>query len=167
MAERTGDPELDKLIEEFANHDMLWPDDEALPISEMRDRRKAKGMCGEVTTAFQAFVWHETDGAIYPDNVEMSDGASDARSPTFEEMGYGDHKPGEPRHLVSKFEMPSGTYLIDWTASQYGYKEFPMVQRLDAGQWQREWAIPRPELSNAASEMPSSAEPADDGLILG
>jgi hypothetical protein len=164
MAERTGDPKLDWLIEEFANHDMLWPDDEELPVRTMRNRRKAKGMCGEVTTAFQAFVWYETDGALYPENAAMSDEA-DARSPTFAQMGYGDRQPGEPRHLVSKVEMPSGTYLIDWTASQYGYKEFPLVQRLEGDQWQREWTVPRPELSNA-SDRPTPAGPFDDGLAL-
>jgi hypothetical protein len=142
MAERSGDPQLDALIEEFKAS--TWDDEEEgpVPMGEFRDPEYAFAMCGHVTQAFNAFLQSR---GIASQAIEMSDEGW-AADGTFDQWGYGDRpletNLGETNegHAVSMVEMPSGTYLIDWTGSQYNYTEFPMVQRLNqGGSWDRQW----------------------------
>jgi hypothetical protein len=132
MAERSGDPTLDKLIAEFSAQDFG-----SLPDINFQ------GMCDYVSEMFVS--WLNKRG-VEADYVSMSSTPErDADPPlhSFDELGYSDRGPGYSGHTVVKATMPSGTYLIDFTAAQYGYKEFPMIQKLDDGNWQREWTSSR------------------------
>lgn len=52
-------------------------------------------------------------------------------------------------HEATVVSVDGEIVMIDWTAGQYGYQEFPMVQRWDpkAASWQREFTV-RPKLSS-------------------
>jgi hypothetical protein len=72
---------------------------------------------------------------------------------TPEEHGYQDRTVnGLPDHGSSILEAPDGErLLVDWSASQYGYNEIPLVQRSLAGEpFEREFA--RPVLSSDSPE---------------
>lgn len=162
MAERSGDPDLDKLIEEFLNIENLSehpdtkdtyphrPDEDPTKLysPEMFGGEYAFGNCGHMTQTFNAFL--ERRG-IKAGVIEMTDDpewGTPAPDGSFADFGYGDRQnlfgPGGYEydgHAVSKVEMPTGTYMVDWTPAQYGYQEFPMVQKLNDGQWQRKWSM--------------------------
>ena len=157
MAERTGDPELDALIEEYLNQNQFdwwscngfdwatgefmgdtWSRDELRDksreqegdyapgdLSTLRNPDTAFGLCGDLARDFRVFL---ADHGI---NSRVLGGDPEAM--------YNDITEHEGGHAVTEVTMPSGTYMIDWTATQYGYTEFPMVQRLNEGQWEREW----------------------------
>jgi uncharacterized protein (DUF1810 family) len=127
MAERTGDPTLDKLIEEYFG--VLRSQ---MKVEELQDPQWAAGACVHETQRFVAFLQKNGVDAFI----------DDTRPYRPDEFGYQDRPlPGKfNQHIVAFVKMPSGTYMIDWTAAQYGYQEFPMVQRLnDEGSWDRQW----------------------------
>jgi hypothetical protein len=123
MAESTGDPELDVLIERFA--DKVWP--------EVETAADAEGKCDEISKRFVSYL--EKQGIKAETTTMESEWPDD-----YENSGYGDvPKHMRSWHTVVWIERPSGTYQVDFTASQYGYDEFPMVQRLAPSGWEREW----------------------------
>ncbi len=132
MAERTGDPELDKLIEEYmqrgyATSDTMGEDvgDEpswTFDINELRDPNNSLDMCSDISMDFWSFL----KGKGVDAQIRESDSSA---------AGYGG---GSPHDWV-EVTLPSGTYMIDFTGSQFGEEEFPHVQRLQDGGWQREW----------------------------
>jgi hypothetical protein len=140
MAERTGDPELDMLIEEFKASDPF--DRGILDIAqyeELRDPETAEGLCVLLTNAFTGFIRREGIEAWPAD----SPGTMGGNVPGFfspDELGYADRKrPGFNSHSAAMVRKDGQTYMIDFTPAQYGYSEFPMVQKLDGQEWQREW----------------------------
>jgi len=129
MAERSGDPELDQLITEYLGvlrHKM----------KDLADPQWARGACGHESQNFAE--WLDLKGVRAYTQV-MTDGYAGPDDPHFDDFNYGDRGPGANGHIVVQVEMPSGNYTVDWTAAQYGYGEFPMVQKKDGEQWQREW----------------------------
>jgi hypothetical protein len=158
MAERTGDPELDALIEKFIeeNPDLSevgsrryerLPGDLAWSLDQMREPERAGGMCGVVSTVFGNYL--KAHGSRYKATTNgnwsfMNQGVHPGYySP--DELGYTDRpNSGYGGHCVVFIldEQDQPRYSIDFTAAQYGYKEFPMVQRLlpDANYWQRHWS---------------------------
>jgi hypothetical protein len=160
MAERSGDPQLDQLIEEFmsghydsdqygwsANGDAQSNPETAIgeyyPVEDLRHPDVAYYQCDSLSKTFIQFL--KERGIEASTSIMANDPHPDtSKYPSFEEHGYGDVSDtdvGEqsPGHCVVKIEMPSGAYSVDWTASQYGYQQFPMVQKLNVGGWQREW----------------------------
>lgn len=148
MAERSGDPALDKLIEEFgpfyeqiAPRIQAEPGAEPLPtLDHYRDPNASAGMCGSLAMLFEHYAQSKGFDAQF----------SQAPYDTPEGLGYTDRtNQGHDDHASVIVTVSSGKYSIDFSASQYGYKEFPMVQRLDDnGGWQRQWtsAVPPPTL---------------------
>jgi rubrerythrin len=127
MAERTGDPELDSLIEYYYLQDRE-------NMESLRDPNMSAGGCVEMARDMANFL-KEHGIAATTAQTERGDDIFP------QELGYGDlSHPDDGPHDLTIVERPSGTYAIDWTASQYGYKEFPMVQRLNDKGWEREWA---------------------------
>ncbi len=130
MAQRSGNPQLDALIEQFQR-------DEHEYIDMYRNAEDAAGNCAEVTDYFvnwlhqhgvHAFPAQEPSTRFLESNPHFE---PDEWGATPDEYGYSDRAtPGHPVHDVAMIEMAGTTYMVDWTASQYGYSEFPMVQQL-------------------------------------
>lgn len=88
----------------------------------------SQGACDELSSSFYDFVGERFRCGIMPT--------------TPDELGYIDREiAGSDDHVVNWIASPSGSvYVIDWTASQYGYQAVPLVLRKDtAGSWQRRW----------------------------
>lgn len=120
MAERSGDPQLDSLIEEFSQGNWNGPYEQE-PVSLMRTPDAAEMMCNQMSDQLTDFL---AKRGIQAEVIRNTDLPS---------LGYENkvNPGGDDFHSVVKAIMPSGTYTIDFTASQYGYKEFPMVQKLN------------------------------------
>lgn len=53
-------------------------------------------------------------------------------------LGYDDRTiSGAAAHMLTVVRLDDSIYSIDWTAAQYGYHEFPLVQCFVEGHWQR------------------------------
>jgi len=134
MAERSGDPELDALIEEFLDseyYDETKPHDQ--PVRGLADFDTAYGICSVVEEEFARFLVDQ--GITTIRSIEFD--STDER----QYWGYEEAGDWEGYHCVTAVEHNGQIYLIDWTAAQFGYDEFPMVQRLDEqGVWQNKWA---------------------------
>lgn len=142
MAERSGDPTLDKLIDQFMTeeHEYLMGGETDPMRMDYRKPEDAAGECDEVSEFFAGWLLQHGVDAIMSTGTTRheEEGLEGWASP--EEFGYHDRSvSGYPDHVTTIVHMPSGTYSVDWTVSQYGYKEFPMVQKLDGDTWQREW----------------------------
>jgi len=157
MAERTGDPELDALIDQFMKEEYQYlcggevdPENAA----DYRNPEDAYGQCWEVSTYFANWLnQHGMQANLPEDEPVMQDmpWTQEKRDPHPWDYSYNDMPGSEPygyrgedydpsdQHHVVIVRRPSGTYMIDFTAAQFGYTEFPMVQRFDQGQWQRQW----------------------------
>jgi hypothetical protein len=159
MAERTGDPQLDALIEEFMKRKTDWTSapgtfEAPRPLMDFRDPEVSWGQCNITSASFRQFLtdhgitnhWfagyeHEKDrGRLVqktpaPPNWPFTD---------VREIGYEDADLSMPgtthNHCAVEVEVPSGRYMIDFTATQFGYTEFPMVQKLNPSGWQREFS---------------------------
>jgi hypothetical protein len=78
--------------------------------------------------------------------------------------GYEDGKyrrRADKTHQATVIEHEGEVFAIDWAAGQYGFQEWPMVQRFDLREncWQRQWEMrPRLEALETAAE-PREAKP--------
>ncbi|MBA3757044.1 MAG: hypothetical protein H0X02_12840, partial [Nitrosomonas sp.] len=140
MAERTGDPELDTLIDRFMEEEyeyLCGGEQDPKNHMDYRKPEDAAGECYEVSVYFAD--WMNNFGMKSWVSGDIKDN-NDWSLNTPEGFGYTDRAvPGYSNHHWVIVETSNGTYGIDFTAAQYGYGEFPMVQRLDNEQWQREW----------------------------
>lgn len=138
-----SDPVLAACVSEFAAR---------LPM--YRDPSIAYGKCSTITHLFCDLLelngiaaFHLTD---HPNNLNLADRLLEA---------YGDN--GEPfgTHTVCFVPHPEGSFLIDWTAAQYGYDWFPMVQLLmPDGRVLREWTAEEALDSVVDSTAPMTRE---------
>lgn len=81
--------------------------------------------------------------AMYGDNGWKLDESMSGKA----QLGYENSpEPGNPyddTHCAAVIDWKGETFLIDWTATQYGHKEWPMVKQLDDNkQWQEKWSAP-------------------------
>ncbi len=104
--------------------------------------------------ALQEFPWTQEGRDPHPFDFGYSDRP---QHPDPElEADPSSHDPNETHHVVI-VRMPTGTYTVDFTAAQFGYNEFPMVQKRDeSGGWQRAWDAP------GTPQEPSSAPNSGD-----
>ena len=174
MATRTGDPALDELIE-------------GMVLRAARDpfiARFQEGIPGGCHDANDQFLW----GHIRPSGLLKSSGyrfraislVSDGSERLWGENGYSwdsyggyeDRQPGDPNHTFFEVTTPDGdVFTIDFTATQYGYSDWPFVQRRRPdGSWQREpdgveWRHPeqKPSLDTAydalSARLPQQSAP--------
>lgn len=129
MAQQTGDPLIDEVIQRFmAGESELCPEG----VDFLRDPDQAYQMCSDLSEAFTEFA-----SKRLPTNYEVTQ----SEPGHFTEFGYHDAPvQGFPNHEVTYIEDPQGTfYMIDFTASQYGYQEMPMVQRKN---WDEHFTTP-------------------------
>lgn len=155
MAERTGDPDLDHAIASFIAADEpldATGDDESdeanegLVISDMRSAACAQWNCDLVAGQFVEYLARI---GVIEGGDELLDEAVEQLVVSGTCSDWYDDAPNElehPGHTVVEITRGSRTYSIDFTASQYGYSEFPLVQQKDSdGAWQRSW---RPDLAD-------------------
>lgn len=170
MAERSGNAQLDGLIDQFLlrfeyyfgpNHsiwrewdpiDGSWDElredgmDPFFHVDEMRSADQASGNCGLFAELFcQWLERHDLDAHVFDS--------------TPDETGYADRSiPGHADHAVTCVIIDGFVYAIDFTASQYGYGEFPLVQRQSVEQdepWQRQWPVrPQLQLLDVSANIP-------------
>jgi hypothetical protein len=179
MAERTGDPELDKLIEGFISQiASRWQherDNNATQARSWQEWISDPGICGEMSSWFHDWLfqsgipdWEDEgtsfSGTFYDPELEgqnLDHPWTGTPMNTPDQHGYEDRSiPGHDDHEATLLRNKDGRiYLIDWASGQYGYKEFPMVQRLDGDQWQRQWTAAEDDYSILSPDAP------DDGVV--
>lgn len=155
MAERTGDPELDSLINRFMEEEYEYLCGGERDPDNRMDYRKpedAAGECAEVSEFFANWLIEQgIDAQVSGDRIVDDELTEDYLSP--EDFGYHDRAiPGFENHSATIVWKDGHEYMVDFTASQYGYKEFPMVQRLDGDKWQREWTAATSEDTESAGQ---------------
>lgn len=122
MADRSGIPEVDRLIEDFLKEP---------GIEELRDGALAHGRCAEITEQFVAFATERGFKAYSTDTDRQEMGYRTRGKPRGEVMDdEGNIVPGYYfEHTVASIYLPGygWPYIVDFTASQYGYKDHPKV----------------------------------------
>lgn len=122
--ERTGEERLDRLIERFARSN-----------GQLADPEFACGRCHLAARRFQRFLAKAEVLSLTLNETPDRLGYTDRPQESF-------YRPGQAYsyHTVVAVESISGLFLIDWSASQFGYGEFPLIQRLSAdGTIERQW----------------------------
>lgn len=168
MAERSGDPELDELIEGFLTEIRAgYEDDVADPnrydgtfnsqAKSFEEWLSEPGICGEMASWFHDYLdrsglpdWTDEGtsfaGSFY--NTELRNPNPDVHPWTGfslngpSDFGYNDRTiQGFDDHEATLLRNRDGRiYSVDWASGQYGYSEIPMVQRLNDQQgWDRQW----------------------------
>ncbi len=132
MADRSGIPEIDKLIEEFLRTPMGdWITDD-LPNDALRDPELSHGACQSVAEDFAEFAKARGFKAYATDTDLDEMGYTPSIKPFGEtgfdandEMTYGFY----PEHTVNSIYLDGHALpiVIDFTASQYGYTDHPKV----------------------------------------
>ncbi len=130
MAEKTNHPQFDSLIERFAS-DGLWANpitDEDLLVCELRDSLRAHGMQRAVASAFADYAEAAGFNAAAPQLEENP-------PPSF-------YYPEIHESFFSEYELvlvqlDEDIFAIDWAAAQFGFSEFPLIQKHDGRQFQR------------------------------
>jgi hypothetical protein len=134
MAEQSGFPELDAAIQEF----MQDPE-----IQQLRDPRNAWGRCEEIAEQCAEFLKQRGFKAYAPsDDLEAFPGYENAQKS--EDVGAGDFS--YPEHAMVEVYGLYGpnnvnNVTIDFTASQYGFTEFPKIHGGKFGSMS-EWRVP-------------------------
>lgn len=152
MAERTGHEHIDAQIKRYIERDewvamsvavkltSVWGTEREVkdevreqdrrPLSMLQGSTGADGNCD--TIAYQFTKWLENHSVKARYEADLLPIA---------EWGYNDRMiHGCTWHTATIVEAGGHEYMIDFTAAQYGYGEFPLVQRREAGgQWQREF----------------------------
>ncbi len=144
--QQTGDMQIDQLLKKFAASSMMVSPNGRGPKRRMAVKQVSaiKGSCVVVSKHFEQWI-----APRLPKGWQVYASASS----TPDEFGYTDRTIGGfPDHSASVIESPDGQmWMIDFTASQYGYDEFPMVltPSVDGQSWQREQSaqLARPSLS--------------------
>lgn len=135
MEHVTGDAALDRLLTRFAARPQ---------IAGLKDPEKADGRCQEVALDLVDYLrllggFDQPGREAYLSGDEWVDGemVRDYSSP--DDLGYHDRtRPGQNSHVVCFVDLGAETLAIDFTAAQYGYEAFPLVQRLTRGASQAE-----------------------------
>jgi hypothetical protein len=158
--ERTGDAFIDSILEEFLSlegemqSDHLRVDD----LGDMRDGMSAAGMCDVMAVDFAAYCQQMHGVEVFLSEQYFEQPHAYNNNPGWlmhpEQLGYSPeeirflYQPEDEEsyynslnHCANILEGSDGSvFLIDWTASQFGRREFPFVQKLEDGRWVRDWA---------------------------
>ncbi len=123
MAEKTGSPKIDKLIEDFQD-ELIEGFSPSLPVRRLAQNPElAERLCNVVATQFARFAReHDLAAESLSEEGWLASGPDD--------FGYTDRPIlGADQHDITYIDdSDTGkTYLVDFTAAQYGYQEFPMV----------------------------------------
>ncbi|HXJ65201.1 MAG TPA: 2'-5' RNA ligase family protein, partial [Actinomycetota bacterium] len=149
LGSRSGNAALDAALDDLEQGTIgIGRRDEItreIPVRDLRLKRFSKAQCGIV--ADQVTERLKEKGFKARSQV-ITIGGSDGHFPSFEDYGYGDTglkpltrkdpfgQPGDPSraHEVTVVRVDGKSYVVDYTAKQYGYSQFPLVHELAAGQ---------------------------------
>jgi hypothetical protein len=131
----TANAELDHALVSYSSGQSATTTNGVLvPVESFRDPQRALAQCSASAHHFAEFLC----GLGIDAWVDRWD---ESRGPPSKEYGYEDRPlvdGYEERHFLTLIEHESETYTVDWTAAQFGYQEFPLVQRERAdGTWER------------------------------
>jgi hypothetical protein len=152
MAERTGIPALDCLLREFAYEAGAEESmDTDGRIDWLRSPLEAEGYCSVISTELAAYL-SGRDVDAYDSgrhaNLPAAEYADASRNPFYggahdaAAFGYQDatRTPDYDQHSLVVIHWQDALFLVDFAAAQYGYGEFPLVQRQAAdGSFARVW----------------------------
>jgi hypothetical protein len=116
MADRSGIPEIDDAIVAFLAEPMGdWTTDDD-PIAVLADGERATGLCHMVSEQFAVFA-ADRGLKVYACDTDV------------DELGYKHRKGAYFTHTVAEVYLEGTvcTVIVDFTASQYGYKDHPKV----------------------------------------
>ncbi len=135
MADRTGNPQVDALIEEFLRTPMGdWTTDDNT-YESLRDPSQAHGACQSVTEHFvefakaKGFKAYSTDTDLDEMGYKPTGEGGEIGFDENDEMQYGFY----PEHTIATVIVNDPAYpygrefYIDFTATQYGYTDHPKV----------------------------------------
>lgn len=133
MAERTGIPEIDRLIEDFLKEPLGdWTTDDSV-IEALRDPVMSHGMCQNVTRQFVDFAKERGFKAYVTDTDINEMGYQITGDPHGEILDNdGNIVPGHYQdHTVASIYLEGRNFPIeiDFTASQYGYTDHPKISQ--------------------------------------
>lgn len=154
LIERFLDGYLHPETDEWVSEPYGDEPDTFMPIKYLDDPGCSWGKCSLISMQFVAFLEsNDMHEAI------VSEQHGDYREHTPEWWGYHDYEEmmgAHPfmhtedlleRHCVVLWDHDGFTYSIDFTSSQYGYDQVPLVQRAPEGPawqrlaWQRSWPL--------------------------
>jgi hypothetical protein len=140
----TGYTDVDALIESYrslAVHDATHAEGARdVPVEALRDPVTAEGLCWLVADDFAHHLRKHLQGEDA--NIRLESENDDEEPPHGMAWGYDDRTrdPGYGGHTLVVIERGLERTTVDWTASQFGYAAFPLVQRMVIGEddsWQR------------------------------
>lgn len=138
MADRSGVPEVDQLIEDFLKEPVeAYGGNTPETILHMRDPENAHGMCQAVTEQFVEFA-RARGFTAYSTDTDLDEMGYKPSIEPFGEIGEDEHGVMQhgfyPEHTVATIVLKGPEYgpygrdiYIDFTASQYGYTDHPKV----------------------------------------
>lgn len=157
MAERTSIPELDACLTAFelSNPELEEPVDEtdetidwsdlfSGTLSELREEPSlAAGLCTQLACELSEFAQAAGFDAVSTEQPDPRSPLQGRGAHTPELFGYADRvcESGYPFHAAVLFYFGEQVFLVDYAAGQFGYREFPLVQRFDSAQFERDWDV--------------------------
>jgi hypothetical protein len=128
VADRSGNRALDELIEAFLDEEVETPRAGRVPVRHLANPEIAAGACRLVSQSFRLFA--RGRGLTL-----------DVKDTTPNRCGY-QNRPvtGVAAHTVNRLPRGAVSVNIDFTASQYGYSELPLIsfRNPSDGSWQQE-----------------------------
>lgn len=111
---------LEEAIRDFRERTIQGP----RQVEDLRDPEVAEGNCLVLSAQFSNFL--RTRGLSANVGLPGYDCFGEMHPDVW---GYQDREiQGCESHAATTCEIDGKTYMIDWTASQYGYQQFPMIQ---------------------------------------
>jgi hypothetical protein len=149
----SGIKRIDDLIDEWKALNpecaLNYETDEVLTLDQMQNGSLAFNNCGPISHEFEEFVRQR---APEIEIVSEQDAGFSYGGPS--EWGYQDATDGDPdgEHRAALLKVNGETFMVDWTATQYGYEQWPLVQKLvdpNELKWERlsnDWTGPTSDL---------------------
>lgn len=147
MAERTGIPHIDALIESFLTETIKGCSDDVhygkeILVADLAydptlgpGEQPSSGWCGAAT---RAFGFHLGYGGVRSHNTDdditghfTCHGYDDLPYGPLDEYGDPEDERLSPSHCANMVFDGDYMFMIDWTAAQYGYESCPYVRRID------------------------------------
>jgi hypothetical protein len=129
---------LARLIEGFRN---LNPEFEAVSsedgeytwyhLEDIKDPNKAWGSCDSVSKEFMKYL---LDANVFGGSIAFYSSANNALFDSGR-LNYNSHIDEETQHSFVLIDLFGCSYIVDWSAAQFGYKEFPLVWTQDKNEW--------------------------------
>lgn len=127
MATKTGIETIDQVIAAFVAAD---PRVGLRPLSSLPEH--SMGNCRVASEAFASFAVQR--GLVARPSDWISSWSLD-----YHEADRPEARPRGSTHQVALVEHGGCLYSIDFAAAQYGYSEFPLVQKQSSDKWSRVW----------------------------